>query len=91
MQHNPLSSLQVHPERVVFLQLTRAPTAHGSFTSTERSYRMNTSRNVRSAVRIALAACATTAAIPQAHGQAAPAPAASTPLIEEVKKAKAGG
>src|SRR2546430_13088298 len=39
-------------------------------------FRSNTSRNVRSAVRIALAACATAGAIPLAHSQAAPPPAA---------------
>ncbi|TLZ03645.1 MAG: hypothetical protein E6K36_06965, partial [Gammaproteobacteria bacterium] len=45
---------------------------------------MNTSRNVRSAVRIALAACATAGAIPLAHGQAAPPPAAPEKPVEEI-------
>src|SRR5207244_3352779 len=47
-------------------------------------YGMNTSRNVRSAVRIALAACATAGAIPLAHGQAAPPPAAPEKPVEEI-------
>ena len=45
---------------------------------------MNTNRNVRSAVRIALAACATAGAIPLAHGQAAPPPAAPEKPVEEI-------
>src|SRR5437660_10960076 len=45
---------------------------------------MNTSRNVRSAVRIALAACATAGAIPLAHSQAAPPPAAPEKPVEEI-------
>src|SRR5205814_9488163 len=45
---------------------------------------MNTSRNVRSAVRIALAACATAGAIPLAHGQAAPPPAAPEKPVEDI-------
>src|SRR5205823_4713267 len=45
---------------------------------------MNTSHHVRSAVRLALAACATTVAVPLAYGQTAPPPAAPEKSVEEI-------
>src|SRR5437879_6349893 len=49
------------------------------------SFRMtNSSRHVRHAVRLALAACATTASGPLAYAQTATPPASPAPAVEEV-------